>query len=310
MPLPASGSTSYRPIERPGWKRAAAVALAVAVVAAGAFGLWRRLRPEPATGAPAVGTLTSDSASSDAAGEVPSLQQEPAPAVVAMPPASTPKPVLSARESANGPRTLPAQEGGSGLRPVQGSPAVAGPLPQATGTTTPAPAPSGAPPAAVEPPSSTPPAPPPAAAAGTPETQPQSDLPPLQELKRLASGLVEQGESLTEVYQTFLDQKEERGEDLSANDLALRDEIEALNEAAVRFDGFFNAGLLGRARNRLRRPNEGMTRLDLQRRTQALGARIGRVDQLLSAVNPSPEVRQAWSRFSGDWRRARQLLSA
>ena len=311
-PLPATASTSYRPIEKRAWKRTAALAAGVVVLAVGGFALWRSQHPAELPPAPAAGLETS------AAGPPGPANGPDAGTALAGTANGTGMPGSQPVDSRNSPgaagaqpvptRTAP-QPGGVSIRPSANPGAPPGgdaslrPAPPQAGVE-----PAPAVPSAVPAPTTSAPAPQTAQEAepAPEEALPPSGLPPLQELRRLAAGLVDSTESLTDVYATFLDQKDDAGEELTASDTALRDEIEALGEAAGRFNANLN-GKLARARARFLRPNVMEARAESQRRAQELEAKVARVDQLMAAVHPSAEVRQAWSNTRAQWKRARQL---
>jgi hypothetical protein len=123
---------------------------------------------------------------------------------------------------------------------------------------------------------------------------------PLEELRRLAGELQTESARLYEIYGTFLEQKEDGGGELTDADEQLQEELEVFAEAAGKLEkgGFF-------ARIRGRRPGD---RGELARRGQSIAQHGRKVDALMAQVQPSPEVRQAWSGVRRRWLRIAEII--
>ncbi len=278
---PAASSTSYRPVQGAAWKRGAlAAVLAVTLAGAGIF-LWTRRGTEsPAPAGPAASPVSTAAAG----GPVPA---EPPPATTTSTDRNTDKNTDIASQP---PGPVPAPRRQELSQPASPPPATS-------------PAPSSTPEAA---------APQPAEPAGGEPTEPSeaADLSPtgelpLEELRRLASELVTASERLGTAYGTFLEQKEDGGAELTEKDEKLQDELEMLAEAADRFNKRFNEGVFARTRDRFRRAEpQG----EVLRRFRELALVGGRVDRLMTEVQPGPEVRQEWQEVRRRWERVTQIL--
>src|SRR5262249_20578695 len=73
------------------------------------------------------------------------------------------------------------------------------------------------------------------------------------ELARAAAELVAATDQLAEVYDSYLERKEDGGAELTPADEKLTEEIEALQESANRFHGRLKDGFFARTRSRMRR---------------------------------------------------------
>lgn len=266
--------TSYRPVELGrsggGWKVAALAAALVAVLAAAGLGIrtWRGRATEQQTVA----------------------EVEPAPTLVTAA-AQPPSPLPAAEEST--PALPPRQDT---RRPVR----------------EPAPSPAE--------PRYEPPAPPPTAEtpASRPFTQeepaepePQTAAPiepapgpPIQEVQRLAGELETESRKLFEVYQSFLESKEDAGGEITDADEQLEEDLEALLGAAEKLNKAFKDGFFGRLRNR--QPGD---RVRVQQRFRDLAKRGEQAERLMGEVQPGPEVRQSWQEVRRRWRRIGEIVA-
>jgi serine/threonine-protein kinase len=275
-PLPPSAAvgTSYRPVEGAGWKKGAAFATIAGVVLL-FLGLlaWRLLQPSKPTGADLATTPTPAATLQTATAAPPIV--EPTPAV-----------------------QVPT--------PARREPAVVSP---------PRPAPSRAPiPELTVPPVSTPQETYPAEPRPTPEETAPDPAPavpltgelPYEELRRVSDELVAESEKLGETYGEFLDKKEDGGAELTETDNQLKDELEALTDAATRLNKRFKEGFFFRlTRSRLSSPEN---RIEIAKRLQALADTARRVEHLMGQVQPGPEVRQGWQEVRRRWGRVGELL--
>jgi eukaryotic-like serine/threonine-protein kinase len=160
----------------------------------------------------------------------------------------------------------------------------------------------------------------------TPEPAPQEEIPaPVQETApgptgeteevepadgptgpaRLVNEIVDGTPRLAEAYEAFLERKEDGGAELTPADERLREELEAFLEAAERVRNHLRDGFIARTRHRLRRADEPARRAELLKRLEALRASVGRVDRLMSEVQPDGDVPQLWQ----DLRRRGQRLT-
>lgn len=133
-----------------------------------------------------------------------------------------------------------------------------------------------------------------------PEASSEDEL-PLEELRRLGGELVPASEKLGEVFDAFLEKKEDGGGEITDADEQLQEEIEGLTDAAAGFNKRFKEGIFARTRDRMRKTDQ---RAEILRRGRELGAAIGRVDRLMATVQPGPEVRQQWQEVRRRWERA------
>lgn len=287
-PLPAAvapppvPSSSYRPVQGVGWKRAAITALVLAAVTAAGLFLWSRRGTEgaPAAAGPPV---------SPAGGPATAVAIEPEPAPESNAGGSSSASPTAATQP---PRPAPARE-------AQKVPGPANPPTSSAHSPGPAKA------TAEEEPRQAPAEP--AASQETPaaEPEPTAGELPVEELSRLGSELVAASQKLGESYAAFLEQKEDGGAELTASDEKLQEELEALSDAADRFNNRFNEGVFARTRDRLRKTDQ---RTELVRRFRLLAAAAGRVERLMAEVQPGAEVRQDWQEVRHRWERAGRLL--
>jgi hypothetical protein len=150
-------------------------------------------------------------------------------------------------------------------------------------------------------------APEPAPSANT-EPAPEPSVPstgdlPYDELRRTSQELVTASEKLIETYDTFLEQKEDGGAELTPADEQLQEQIELMADAGDRLnkrfkDGFFTHG-------RLRTPQN---RTAIAERLRALADTGGQVDRLMGQVQPSSEVRHDWQEVRRRWVRIAEIL--
>ncbi|HEX6904257.1 MAG TPA: serine/threonine-protein kinase [Thermoanaerobaculia bacterium] len=277
-PVPvAPAGTSYRPVEAPGGKKGLiAAALVLVLVVAGVF-LWRRQEePQPAAGpaAPPASVPTGT------------------PAQVSAPLVPTPVPAA------------PATENKADLQPSQ-------PLPSSKQERPRPAAPTPAPQTLPEPETterSQPPAPAepePTVEAPAP-AEPSSDGEfPIDELRRLGGELVAESGHLIEVYETFLEEKEDGGAEITAADEKLQEEMEALLETAERFNKRVKDGVLGRNKERLKTA-EG--RDEVKRRAREMALAAAKVEALMAETRPGPAVKQSWQEVRRRWERVARIF--
>lgn len=267
-PLPvAPAGTSYRPVEGPGWRKGAIAAAAVLfLVLAGSF-LWtRRESPVPEPAAPTVSVPTETPAQT-----------------VAAPPVATVEPEVTKEP----PPPRVAQE-----RPKPAAPAPSRVLPEPETTEQSAPPP--------EPVDSAPTVEVPAPA----EPSPSHEF-PIDELRQLGAGLVADSEHLIEVYEVYLEEKEDGGAEITEADEKLQAEMEALAETASRFNKRVKDGFLGRNKGRL---STAEGRDEVKRRAREMVLAANRVERLMAETQPGPNVRQSWQEVRRRWERVGQIL--
>ena len=126
---------------------------------------------------------------------------------------------------------------------------------------------------------------------------------PYDELRRVSQELVTASEKLIETYETFLEQKEDGGAELTEADGQLQNDLEAMAEAADRLNKRFKDGFF--TRGRLRTPQN---RAEIANRLRALTDTAGQVDRLMAQVQPGPEVRQGWQEVRRRWVRVNEIL--
>jgi hypothetical protein len=275
-PAPAALGTSYRPVEGPGWKRGAFAAIAGAAILVLSFFVWRLFQSSNPAGTDLATTPT------------PAATPAPLQTVTAAPPSVQPTPTVQA----------PA--------PARREPAVVSP-PRPAPAKTPVPEPAA-------PPVPTPQETHPAEPRLTPEetasdfapSVPLSGELPYEDLRRVSDELVAESEKLGETYGEFLDKKEDGGAELTDTDNQLKDELEALTDAATRLDKRFREGFFSRlTRSRLSSPEN---RVEIAKRLQALADTARRVEHLMAQVQPGPEVRQGWGEVRRRWVRMGELM--
>ncbi|HVR99205.1 MAG TPA: protein kinase [Thermoanaerobaculia bacterium] len=277
-PLPVSpaptGVGSYRPMGRPAtWQRTAAgAAVAVLLLLAVASAvLWmRRDRPAEvsAAGLPPPGEAVT-----------PLTEPQPqAGNALSSPPVSpTPQPEPRRQEP-----PLPR-------------------IPQDRTTAPPRPTPTPEPREEVKAPAPTVEAAPPSP---TPEVTETSTDAPAEELRQIAGELKTRSTQLYTLYETYLEQKENGGAELTEADGQLLDELENFEDAAASFNKQFQDGFLKRLRRRA--PGDRTT---LVRRGEQLAEKGRTVDRLMDQVQPSQEVRQAWQEVRSRWKRAAGIVT-
>jgi eukaryotic-like serine/threonine-protein kinase len=149
------------------------------------------------------------------------------------------------------------------------------------------------------------PAPEKAPAPAEPSPAQEETLP--QNLPQLTSELVERSEKLYGLYKDFLGKKEDGGAELTEADNQLKDEIDALQAAADRFNKRVNERFFVRAWDRLKRQDQQEA---IRRRSQDIAGAVGRIDRLMAQVQPSSGVRQEWQEVRRRWARVTQLLAS
>lgn len=138
-----------------------------------------------------------------------------------------------------------------------------------------------------------------------PAAEPEPALAPREEMGDLASDLQARSLHLLEVYQTFLEAKDEEGREITDDDEQLEEDIEALADAAETFnDQLGKGGFLARRRQR-----SGEDIIRVQQRARELARRGERVEALMDKVGPGPEVRQGWQDVRRRWRRVAEIAS-
>jgi serine/threonine-protein kinase len=271
LPPPPAGSTSYRPVDGSGWKGAAAgAALVLALAAVGLF-LWTRPEPEPVVPA-------------QEAAQEPVQQEEPpqtVEATVTAPASAVPPPALPAPRREPVPQTREAEP-----RPAP----VVVPVEDVEVRTEPEPTPAE-----------------PEAAPSSTDPEPAAEDPPTEEMRQTASDLLAASHHLVELYEVFLEQKEDGGADLTEADERLQEELEVFVGAAETFNKQFKDGAFARARNRFRSRSEAEARNEMRRRARELAMSGGRVEALMAQVQPSPEVRQSWNEVKRGWQRIARI---
>ncbi|HSK78015.1 MAG TPA: serine/threonine-protein kinase [Thermoanaerobaculia bacterium] len=277
-PPPPPAQSSYHPVElrRPGRGKAVlgiAAVLFVLAVTGVLFLFPRGETPEEAAPADETEALTSEGpvqASTTAAAQ-PSVE----PAAVEIEPAAqkppVPAPVVPPRERpAPTPREEEEEVPGASFQPAE-SPAPAEPEPaQEEETSPPAPAP-----------------------------EPAGD--DAADLRGPTGELVTASANLYALFETYLEQKEDAGGEITDADEKLQEELEALEDAAGSLNRQLKDGVFARLRGR----DAQKRRAEVARRGRELVAVGQRVDALMIETRPSPEVRQAW----GDLKRRCQRIA-
>jgi serine/threonine protein kinase len=270
-PVPvAPAGTSYRPVEAPGGKKGLiAAALVLLLAVAGVF-LWRRQEePQPAA-SPA---------------SVPAGTQAQTSAPVALEPAPAAEPKTDLQPSQPYPTSK--QE-----RPRPAAPAPAPqvlPEPETTGRSEP--------PAPAEPE--------PTVESPAPAEPSSGDEFPIDELRRLGGELVAESGHLLEVYEAFLEEKEDGGAEITEADEKLQAEMETLLETAERFNKRVKDGVLGRNKERLKTA-EG--RDEVKRRARELALAASKVETLMAETRPGPAVKQSWQEVRRRWERVARIF--
>lgn len=270
-PPPPPAQSSYHPVElrRPGRGKAVlgiAAVLFVLAVSASLFLFSRREAPEETAEPQAAPVQTSTAVAQPSAAEPAAPEPEPA---AQTPP--LPGPAVPPREKPAPAPPQPREETpGASFQPVESAPAEPEPVPEEE--------PSPAEPAAEE--------------SG-------------EDLQGPAGELVARSASLYALYETYLEQKEDAGGEITDADEKLQEELEALEDAAASFNKQLKDGFFARTRNRLRGADAQRRRAELARRGRELGLVADRVDALMIETRPGPEVRQAW----GDLKRRCQRIA-
>ncbi len=272
-PVPAApAGTSYRPVEAPGGKKGLiAAALVLVLVVAGAF-LWRRQEEPQPTAGPAASPAS-----------VPAGTQASAPVSLEPAPAEESKTDLQPSQ----PLPAPRQER---PRPAAPAPQVL-PEPETTQRSEP-PAPAPAEPTVEAP-------------APAPSDPSSGDDFPIDELRQLGGELVAESGHLIEVYETYLEEKEDGGAEITEADEKLQAEMETLLETAERFNKRVKDGVLGRNKERLRTA-EG--RDEVKRRARELALAAAKVETLMAETRPGPAVKQSWQEVRRRWERVARIF--
>jgi hypothetical protein len=140
-----------------------------------------------------------------------------------------------------------------------------------------------------------------------PEEPPPSSPPGparFQELHTIAAELDLKSAELVDSYKEFLDKKEDGGAELTPQDEKLRDDLDAFQDAAENFDKQFQVGRFARIWGR-----RADDRARIGQRYRELTQLGQEVDQLMSQVRPSSDVRQSWGEVRSRWKRVGEIVS-
>lgn len=277
---PGPAPTSYRPVELgstsgSGWKVAALAAALVAVLVAAGIGtwLWRGRTGEPQTQAQSSPPGTEPAVTVTAAGQQSPSSLPAGKESTPTPPPATPAPRRDVEQRLPEPQDRD--------EPPVPTPAVEAPASRPSNPEEPA---------VAEPQTAAPIEPAPGA--------------PIQEVHRLAGELETESRKLYEVYERFLESKEEAGGEITDTDEQLQENLEALMDDAESLNKQFQSGLFARVRKR--QPGD---RLRVQQRFRALAQRGEKVERLMGEVQPGPEVRQSWQQVRRRWRRIGDIMA-
>jgi tRNA A-37 threonylcarbamoyl transferase component Bud32 len=294
---PPDAGTSYRPVGKARWKLAALAAGLVLAAATVAFFLSEHRGPPPVNAPTQQHATTSVAAPAPGRSPVPTAAAQPAttPLTTSAPPPQAAQPTaltvasqpLPSFASPPRPREMPKPAASPPARsqpPARPEPVTSEPTP--TQAATPAPA---------EP-------------APAPETPPEPTAGDLsQDLPQLAGELAESSDKLTDLYSDFLSKKENGGAQLTDADKQLKDEIEALSDAASHFNKGINKNFFARTWSHLKGANR---QADILQRAQGFAAALGRVEQRMAEARPGPEVRQGLHEVRRRWTRLAQMIGA
>lgn len=128
----------------------------------------------------------------------------------------------------------------------------------------------------------------------------------LDELRSLGGELADGTARLYTAFQTYLEKKDEAGQEITDEDEQLDEDLEALQGAAERFNASFQNGVM----SRLRRMGRSGTEVDqLRRKLARLNERGERVETQIHRLQPGPEVQREWQAVRRDWKRAGLILA-
>jgi serine/threonine protein kinase len=136
-----------------------------------------------------------------------------------------------------------------------------------------------------------------------------TDLPaaPIQELKQLGVDLQASSSWFLQMYQAFLEKKEDAGGEITDDDEELEELIEAFAGSAEKFNKQIQGGgFLARLRKR----NDTEARPQIGKRAKDLADRSAKVDALMAKVQPSADVHQAWQELRQQGQRAARLVAS
>jgi eukaryotic-like serine/threonine-protein kinase len=119
--------------------------------------------------------------------------------------------------------------------------------------------------------------------------------------------LGEAGGKLADAWSDFRGQKKDRGEALTEIDDKIKDEIDALRDAATRFNRRVNASALRRATWRLRREGEEERRAQVVLRVREIDETLKRIERLLAQEKPGEPVLAVWQEVRRICRRIDEL---
>jgi serine/threonine protein kinase len=136
---------------------------------------------------------------------------------------------------------------------------------------------------------------------------PQAAAAPFEELKQLGIELQGDSRKLLDDFQTYLEQKEGNGGEITDDDDDLSELLESFADSAEKFNKYIQGGgFLAR----LRRRGDTQTRPLLAKRAKDLADRASEVDALMAKAQPSAEIRQAWQRLRQKGQRAGRLVAS
>ena len=131
----------------------------------------------------------------------------------------------------------------------------------------------------------------------------------LPELAQLGDQLNDAGGKLADAWSDFRGQKKDRGETLTPTDDKIKDEIDALRDAATHFNRRVNASALRRATWHLRREGEEQRRAEVLARVREVDDAVKRLHHLLATARPSEAVTTVWQEVHRIDRRIDELCS-
>lgn len=116
--------------------------------------------------------------------------------------------------------------------------------------------------------------------------------------REIGESLEAASNQLIESYKAFLDQKDDRGEEITDADEELEEWIEEVIAASERLNRQIRINL-SRLREKRQTPQGSA---DLRNRIVKMAANIQKVETLMNQVQPGPEVQKAWRQVVGLWR--------
>ena len=271
---PPAAGTSYRPVGGTRWKLpaiAAGVLLALAAVTVFFLGGRHEGSPESASTQPAA-----------APAQVQPMAAPPAASRRVPPP---PLPVAAQSATTTTTATSPPPKPAPPPSRAQAMPKAASPEPPLSEPT----------PAKAEP----------APAQEAPSEPATAEL--SQDLPKLAGELVESSEKLTDLCKDFLGKKEDGGAQLTDADNQLKDEIEAMADAASHFNKGVNKNFFARTWSHLKRSDQ---QADLLQRSQGFVTALAHVEKRMAEVRPGAEVKQGLQEVRRRWARLAQMIGA